>query len=70
MRYYRLNFADGGADGPGRGAAPFPTSTRAWSRHALEDDAGQPVENVAQGAPIVLDVADRGAPRAGGPGAS
>ena len=40
MRYYRLNFAEGGADAPGAARLPFPTSTRAWSRRAWRTTPG------------------------------
>lgn len=56
MRYYRLNFAEGAADGPGRGAAAVPDINARVVEARLEDDTGQPIENVAQGAPIVLDL--------------
>jgi ABC-2 type transport system ATP-binding protein len=56
MRYYRLNFAEAGVDGPGHGAAAVPDINARVVEARLEDDAGQPIENVAQGAPIVLDL--------------
>jgi ABC-2 type transport system ATP-binding protein len=56
MRYYRLNFAEGGADGAGRGAAAVPDINARVVEARLEDETGQPIENVAQGAPIVLDL--------------
>ena len=54
MRYYRLNFAEG--DAAGRGAAAVPDINARVVEARLEDDTGQPIENVAQGAPIVLDL--------------
>ena len=55
MRYYRLNFAEG-EPGPGRGAAAVPDINARVIEARLEDDTGQPIDNVAQGAPIVLDL--------------
>jgi ABC-2 type transport system ATP-binding protein len=54
LRYYRLNFADiRGSDAPLDVVPDF----NAKVVHArLLDDAGEPVENIAEGEPIVLDV--------------
>jgi hypothetical protein len=54
MRYYRLNFADG--DGARRGDAALPDINARVVEARLEDEAGQPMENVAQGTPIFLDL--------------
>ena len=54
MRYYRLNFAD--KDGTRRGDAAVPDINARIVEARLEDEAGQPMENVAQGTPIFLDV--------------
>jgi ABC-type polysaccharide/polyol phosphate transport system ATPase subunit len=56
MRYYRLNFAERGGDGAGRGVAAVPDINARVLEVRLEDDSGQPVENVAQGAPLRLDL--------------
>ena len=56
MRYYRLNFAEDRADGAGRGTAAVPDINARVVEARLEDSAGQPIENVAQGAAIGLDV--------------
>ena len=55
MRYYRLNFAEERTDGAGRGPA-LPDINARVVESRLEDDSGQPVENVAQGAPLFLDL--------------
>jgi ABC-type polysaccharide/polyol phosphate transport system ATPase subunit len=55
MRYYRLNFAEARADGAGRGPALPDINARVVDAR-LEDDSGEPVENVAQGAPLFLDL--------------
>jgi len=55
MRYYRLNFAEERSDGAGRGPA-LPDINARVVEARLEDDSGQPVENVAQGAPLFLDL--------------
>src|SRR5215217_1200099 len=44
MRYYRLNFAEAGVDGPGHGAAAVPDINARVVEARLEDDAGQPIE--------------------------
>jgi ABC-2 type transport system ATP-binding protein len=56
MRYYRLNFADGGGDSrPGdQGAVPDINASVVEAR--LENEAGEPIENVEQGMPIGLDL--------------
>jgi ABC-2 type transport system ATP-binding protein len=56
MRYYRLNFAERGGGGAGRGVAAVPDINARVLEVRLEDDSGQPVENVAQGAPLRLDL--------------
>jgi ABC-2 type transport system ATP-binding protein len=59
MRYYRLNFTrgDGRATADGEGERPAVPDINARVVHArLENESGQRVENVEQGAPIVLDV--------------
>src|SRR5512132_2532019 len=55
MRYYRLNFAEARSDGAGRGPALPDINARVVDAR-LEDDSGEPVENVAQGAPLFLDL--------------
>jgi len=55
MRYYRLNFAEERSDGAGRGPA-LPDINARVVEARLEDDSGRPVENVAQGAPLFLDL--------------
>jgi ABC-2 type transport system ATP-binding protein len=55
MRYYRLNFAEARGDGAGRGPALPDINARVVDAR-LEDDSGEPVENVAQGAPLFLDL--------------
>jgi ABC-2 type transport system ATP-binding protein len=55
MRYYRLNFAEARSDGAGRGPA-LPDINARVVEVRLSDDAGQPLENVAQGAPLFLDL--------------
>jgi hypothetical protein len=55
MRYYRLNFAEARSDGAGRGSA-LPDINARVVEVRLSDDAGQPLENVAQGAPLFLDL--------------
>jgi ABC-2 type transport system ATP-binding protein len=56
MRYYRLNFAERGSDGAGRGVAAVPDINARVLEVRLEDDSKQPVENVAQGAPLHLNL--------------
>jgi len=55
MRYYRLNFSEDRGGGTGRGPA-LPDINARVVEARLEDDSGQPVENVAQGAPLFLDL--------------
>jgi ABC-2 type transport system ATP-binding protein len=55
MRYYRLNFAEARSDGAGRGAA-LPDINAQVVEVRLSDDAGRPLENVAQGTPLFLDL--------------
>jgi ABC-type polysaccharide/polyol phosphate transport system ATPase subunit len=57
-RYYRLNFAGPGSEAPSEeGEPPAVPDINARIVHArLENEAGERVENVEQGAPIVLDV--------------
>jgi ABC-2 type transport system ATP-binding protein len=55
MRYYRLNFAEARSDGAGRGPA-LPDINARVVEARLSDDAGQPLENVAQGAPLFVDL--------------
>jgi hypothetical protein len=60
MRYYRLNFAGAVAEDPGALAAPgdYPVSLELNARlisAQLLDGAGQPIENLEQGEPIILD---------------
>jgi ABC-2 type transport system ATP-binding protein len=55
MRYYRLNFANGGDGRRGdQGAVPDINASVVEAR--LENEAGEPVDNVEQGAPIGLDL--------------
>jgi ABC-2 type transport system ATP-binding protein len=59
MRYYRLNFAggEGRATDNGEGERTAVPDINARLVHArLENESGQRIENVEQGAPIVLDV--------------
>jgi ABC-type polysaccharide/polyol phosphate transport system ATPase subunit len=55
MRYYRLNFSEERGGSAGRGPA-LPDINARVVEARLEDDSGQPVENVAQGAPLFLDL--------------
>jgi hypothetical protein len=56
MRYYRLNFSDGGGGTARseRGAVPDINAGVVEAR--LENEAGEPIENVEQGQAIGLDV--------------
>jgi ABC-2 type transport system ATP-binding protein len=59
MRYYRLNFAGGGGQGRQNGAAEraaLPDINAGVVHARLEDEAGEPIENIEQGTPMHLDV--------------
>jgi ABC-type polysaccharide/polyol phosphate transport system ATPase subunit len=55
MRYYRLNFAEGRSDAAASGPA-LPDINARVVEAGLSDESGQPLENVAQGAPLFLDL--------------
>ena len=56
MRYYRLNFAEAGGDGRRAGQAAVPDINASVVEARLENEAGDPIENVEQGAPLGLDL--------------
>jgi ABC-2 type transport system ATP-binding protein len=56
MRYYRLNFADGDGSGRRTDQAAVPDINASVVEARLENEAGEPIENVEEGQAIGLDV--------------
>jgi ABC-2 type transport system ATP-binding protein len=56
MRYYRLNFADGDGAGRRTDKAAVPDINASVVEARLENEAGEPIENVEQAQAIGLDV--------------
>jgi ABC-2 type transport system ATP-binding protein len=56
MRYYRLNLAEGAGDRRWDDKGAVPDINAGVVEARLENEAGEPVENVEQGAPIGLDI--------------
>jgi ABC-2 type transport system ATP-binding protein len=56
MRYYRLNLAGGGGDRRWDDKVAVPDINAGVVQARLENEAGEPVENVEQGEPIGLDL--------------